>query len=90
MSGIEQYEELRVFGLTEDEAAQLESDDKEFDGFSERLSLSLPFQPVLGLSASDGNPSDTNSEGEELGDRGILPEHELLDRIATVASARGG
>ena len=62
-----------LFGLTEEEAAQLESDDEEFYGLSE--------QPLLASASGD----DLESEGEELGDRGILPECELQERISIAA-----
>ena len=54
-----------MFGLTEEEAAQLESDDDEFYGLSE--------QPLL----TSASGEDLESEGKERGDRGILPECEL-------------
>ena len=46
----------QIFGLTEEEAAQLKSDDEEFYGLSE--------QPLLTSASGD----DLESEGEELGD----------------------
>ena len=61
-----------LFGLTEEEAAQLESDDEEFYGLSE--------QPLLTSASSD----NLESEGKELGDRGILPKCELQERISIV------
>ena len=69
--------------LTDTEAAQLDSDDEEFYGFSEQPSL--PFQTAVGPSTS-GDMSDTESEE---GDCGILPECELQERISVVARRRG-
>ena len=62
----------QIFGLTEEEVAQLKSDDKEFYGLSK--------QPLLMSASGD----DLESKGEELGDRGILPECELQERISIV------
>ena len=60
-----------LFGLTEEEAAQLKSDE-EFYGLSK--------QPLLTSASGD----DLESEGK-LGDRSILPECELQERTSIIA-----
>ena len=79
-------EEQILFGLTDVEAAQLDSDDEEFYGFGERPSLPQHCQQAAGPSTSGDDSSDTESEG---GDSGILGESELQERISVVARERG-
>lgn len=66
--------EYTLVGLTDEEAAQLESEDENFYGLS-----SFDLQAAAGPTES---VSDTESEGEELADSGILPQRELQERIS--------